>query len=143
MRSRTVIRPLACWRATRSSPPSCAASCSRRASSSSSGCQFMVAQHTAACERGTLSLAMSQREPRLVALGYGRWVRADRIFALVPLDPEERGDGRRTYVHVDGVAAPLVASRSEKAILADVERALVEAAGVSRGAGARGDEPGR
>jgi hypothetical protein len=86
---------------------------------------------------------MSQREPRLVALGYGRWVRPDRIFALVPLDPEERGDGRRTYVHVDGVAAPLVASRSEKAILADVERALVEAAGVSRSAGARGDEPGR
>jgi hypothetical protein len=86
---------------------------------------------------------MSQREPRLVALGYGRWVRADRIFALVPLDPVERGDGRRTYVHVDGVAAPLVASRSEKAILADVERALVEAAGVSRSAGARGDEPAR
>jgi hypothetical protein len=77
----------------------------------------------------------------LVALGYGRWVRADRIFALVPLDPDERGDGRRTYVHVDGIATPLVASRSEKAILADVERALVEAAGVPRGAGPRSDEP--
>jgi hypothetical protein len=83
---------------------------------------------------------MSQREPRLVPLGYGRWVRADRIFALVPLDSEERGDGRRTYVHVDGIGAPLVASRSEKAILADVERALVEAAGVSRSAGQRMEE---
>jgi hypothetical protein len=86
---------------------------------------------------------MSQREPRLVALGYGRWVRADRIFALVPLDPEERGDGRRTYVHVEGIAAPLVASRSEKAILIDVERALVEAAGVPRGGPGRGEEPVR
>jgi hypothetical protein len=85
---------------------------------------------------------MLQREPRLVALGYGRWVRADRIFALVPLDPEERGDGRRTYVHVEGVSAPLVASRSEKAILADVERALVEAAGVPRSVSAR-DEVAR
>ena len=66
----------------------------------------------------------------MVALGYGKWVRADRIFALVPLDPEERGEGRRTYVHVDGVAAPLTASRSERAILADVEAALAEAAGI-------------
>jgi hypothetical protein len=68
----------------------------------------------------------------MVALGYGRWVRADRIFALVPLDAEDRGEGRRTYVHVDGVDAPLVASRSERAILADVETALVEAAGIPR-----------
>jgi hypothetical protein len=68
----------------------------------------------------------------MVPLGYGKWVRADRVFALIPLDPEERGEGRRTYVHVDGVAAPLVASRSERAILADVEQALLEAAGVPR-----------
>jgi hypothetical protein len=71
-------------------------------------------------------------ESKLVSLGYGRFVRADRVFALVPLDPSERGDGRRTYVHVDGMAEPLVASRSEKAILADVEEALTEAAGMPR-----------
>ena len=71
-------------------------------------------------------------DPRLISLGYGRWVRADRVFALVPLAPDERGDGRRTYVHVDGLAEPLVASRSERAILADVEAALAEAAGVPR-----------
>lgn len=75
---------------------------------------------------------MPRREPRMVALGYGRWVRADRIFALVPLDPDERGDGRRTFVHVEGVDSPLVASRSERAILADIETALVEAAGIPR-----------
>jgi len=68
----------------------------------------------------------------MVALGYGRFVRADRVFALVPLPPAERGEGKRTYVHVDGVAEPLVASRSERAILADVEAALAEAAGVPK-----------
>jgi hypothetical protein len=75
---------------------------------------------------------MAKRDPRMVALGYGRFVRADRIFALVPLPPEERGEGRRTYVHVDGVGEPLVASRSERAIMADVETALNEAAGIPR-----------
>ena len=74
----------------------------------------------------------TKRDPRLVSLGYGKFVRADRVFALVPLDAAERGEGRRTYVHVDGLSEPLVASRSEKAILADVEAALTEAAGVPR-----------
>lgn len=82
----------------------------------------------------------------MVALGYGRFVRADRVFALVPLPPSERGDGRRTYVHVEGIAEPLVASRSERAILRDVEDALAEAAGVpprrrsGSGGGAKGQE---
>jgi hypothetical protein len=77
-------------------------------------------------------VATPKREPRLVSLGYGRLVRADRIYALIPLGPEERGEGRRTYVHVEGLSEPLVASRSEKAILADVEAALTEAAGIPR-----------
>jgi hypothetical protein len=68
----------------------------------------------------------------MVALGYGRFVRADRVFALVPLPAAERGDGRRTYVHVEGIGEPLVASRSERAIMADVEEALAEAAGVPK-----------
>lgn len=74
----------------------------------------------------------TKRDPRLVSLGYGKFARADRIYALVPLDPADRGDGRRTYVHVDGLAEPIVASRSEKAILADVEAAITEAAGIPR-----------
>jgi hypothetical protein len=77
-------------------------------------------------------MAAKKRDPRLVSLGYGKFVRADRVFALVPLDADERGEGRRTYVHVDGLSEPLVASRSEKAILADVEAALTEAAGIPR-----------
>jgi hypothetical protein len=75
---------------------------------------------------------MAKRDPRMVALGYGKFVRADRVFALVPLEGEDRRDGHRTYVHVDGMAEPLVASRSERAIMADVEAALAEAAGVPR-----------
>jgi hypothetical protein len=85
---------------------------------------------------------MAKRDARMVSLGYGRYVKADRIFALVPLAAGERGDGRRTYVHVDGLDEPLVASRSERAILADVEAALVEAAGVPQRSrrGTRGDQ---
>lgn len=60
----------------------------------------------------------------LVPLGYGKFVRADRVFALVPLEGPDRGDGRRTLVHVEGIAEPLVASRSEGAIARDVAVAL-------------------
>jgi len=75
---------------------------------------------------------MPKRDPRMVPLGYGKFVRADRVFALVPLERAERQDGRRTYVHVDGLSEPIVASRSERAIMADVEQALAEAAGIPR-----------
>lgn len=75
---------------------------------------------------------MPKREPRMVSLGYGKYVRADRVIAVVPLEAGERGEGRRTYVHVDGLTQPVVASRSERAILADVEAALTEAAGIPR-----------
>jgi hypothetical protein len=60
----------------------------------------------------------------MVPLGYGKFVRADRVYALVPLEGHDRGDGRRTLVHVDGIEQPLVASRSESAIARDVAVAL-------------------
>ena len=81
---------------------------------------------------------MPKREARMIPLGYGKLVRADRIYALVPIEAGDRGDGRRTYVHVDGLSEPLVASRSERAILADVEAALTEAAGIPRRRGRTG-----
>lgn len=85
---------------------------------------------------------MADRAARMIPLGYGKWVRADRVFAVIPLEAAERGDGRRTYVHADGLSEPLVASRSERAILADVEAALAEAAGVPRRRSARtSDQP--
>lgn len=83
----------------------------------------------------------AKRQPRMVPLGYGKWVRADRVFAVVPLAADERGEGRRTYVHVEGLDQPVIASRSERAILADLEAALTEAAGIPRaGRGRSGQE---
>lgn len=60
----------------------------------------------------------------LVPLGYGKFVRADRVYALVPLEGGERGDGRRTLVHIEGIEEPVIASRSEAAIARDVALAL-------------------
>jgi hypothetical protein len=85
-------------------------------------------------------MPIPKRDPRMVSLGYGKFVKADRVYALVPLEAGERGEGRRTYVHVDGLAEPIVASRSERAILADVEAALTEAAGIPRRRGRAGQE---
>jgi hypothetical protein len=53
----------------------------------------------------------------MVFLGYGKYARADRIYALEPLVGEERGGGRRTLVWVEGVVDPIVASRTERTIL--------------------------
>ncbi len=64
------------------------------------------------------------RLPALIPLGYGKFVRADRVFALVPLEGPDRGDGRRTLVYVEGIEEPIVASRSEGAIARDVAGAL-------------------
>jgi hypothetical protein len=81
---------------------------------------------------------LTARDIGMVALGYGKYVRATDIVALIPIEDDDRGHGRRTYVHVAGLDAPIVASRSAGAILADMERA----AGVPsapRGGAARDD----
>ena len=67
---------------------------------------------------------MARFVPPLIALGYGKLIRADRIFALVPLEGPDRGDRRRTLVFVEGISEPVVASRSEAAIARDLEDAL-------------------
>jgi hypothetical protein len=59
----------------------------------------------------------------MVALGFGKYVRADRIYALEPLEGDERGHGARTRVWVEGIPDPIVASRSERAIIADMSDA--------------------
>ena len=80
--------------------------------------------------------AMRAADIGMVPLGYGRFVRADDIVAVLPIE-DGRGRGRRTYVHVAGLAAPIVASRSEASILADMK-----AAGSSRQVDARPNERG-
>jgi hypothetical protein len=59
-------------------------------------------------------------ESKMIPLGFGKYVRADRVYALEPLGEGERGNGARTRVWVEGIVEPLVASRSERAILADL-----------------------
>lgn len=56
----------------------------------------------------------------MVFLGFGKWARADRIYALEPIRGDDRGGGRRTRVWVDGVPDPVVASRTERTILHDM-----------------------
>ena len=56
----------------------------------------------------------------MVALGFGKYARSDRIFALEPLLGEERGDGRRTRVWIEGIPEPIVAARTEGTILRDM-----------------------
>jgi len=53
----------------------------------------------------------------MIFLGFGKYARADRIYALEPLGEGERGHGRRTRVWVEGVPEPIVASRTERTIL--------------------------
>ncbi|MGO9956426.1 MAG: hypothetical protein ACLP50_10665 [Solirubrobacteraceae bacterium] len=79
------------------------------------------------------------RPTQMVPLGYGKFARADRVYALVPLEGAERGDGRRTLVYVEGIDAPLVASRSEVAIAGDLAIALGHAAAPRR----HDDHPGQ
>ena len=57
---------------------------------------------------------------RMVFLGFGKWARADRIYALQPITGDSRGGGQRTLVWVEGIADPLVASRTERTILHDM-----------------------
>jgi hypothetical protein len=56
----------------------------------------------------------------MVFLGFGKYARADGIYALDPLVGDERGGGRRTRVWVEGIAEPVVASRTERTILHDM-----------------------
>jgi len=79
----------------------------------------------------------------MVPLGYGKFVRADRVFALVPLEGADRGDGRRTLVYVEGMEEPIVASRSEGAIAGELADALGQArpSGGRDGAAIAGQDP--
>ena len=61
---------------------------------------------------------MADGSPRMIFLGFGKYVRADKIYALEPLPEGERGHGARTRVWVDGIPSPIIASRTERAVIA-------------------------
>jgi hypothetical protein len=55
----------------------------------------------------------------MVALGYGKYFKSDSIIGLQPVE-EGRGPGKRTYVYIEQHLEPIIASRSEGAILRDM-----------------------
>jgi hypothetical protein len=69
---------------------------------------------------------MDIKPDRMVYLGYGKYWRSDAIVGLMPI-AAERGPGRRTEVYTATLDQPIVASRSESAILQDMAIASDEA----------------
>lgn len=72
---------------------------------------------------------MIVKENSIVPLGYGKYVRSDKIVALEPIE-EDRGPGRRTRVYVEKIDNPIIASRTENSIIAnisEVPREMMEA----------------
>jgi hypothetical protein len=63
--------------------------------------------------------AMRIAKGHMVALGYGKYFRSDSIVGMEPIE-EGRGPGKRTTVYVEHLPMPLIASRSEGAILRDL-----------------------
>jgi hypothetical protein len=55
----------------------------------------------------------------MVPLGYGKFFRSEKIMGLEPVE-EGRGPGSRTRVYIEALPAPIIASRSEGAILGDL-----------------------
>lgn len=55
----------------------------------------------------------------IVPLGYGKYFRSESIVGLEPIE-EGRGPGKRTKVYIAHLDAPMIASRSESAILGDL-----------------------
>lgn len=62
---------------------------------------------------------MEIRKDVIVALGYGKFIRSDKIIGLEPIE-DDRGPGKRTYVYVEGVKSPMIASRTETTILSNM-----------------------
>jgi hypothetical protein len=60
---------------------------------------------------------MANGTNRMVFLGFGKYARADKIYALEPLTGDDRGGGRRTRVWIEGVPDPIIAGRTERTIL--------------------------
>ncbi len=64
---------------------------------------------------------------QLISLGYGKYVRSDDVVAVEPIT-DGRGPRHRSRVWLRGIPDPLVASRSEGAIVDDLVTPLEEAA---------------
>lgn len=62
---------------------------------------------------------MEIRKNVIVPLGYGKYVRSDKVTVLEPIE-DDRGPGRRTKVYVEELKEPIIASRTETSIVANI-----------------------
>lgn len=62
---------------------------------------------------------MDIKPDQMISLGYGKYWRSDDVVGLMRIE-EDRGPGRRTAVYTASLPEPIVASRSENAILQDM-----------------------
>lgn len=72
---------------------------------------------------------MEIKEGVMVALGYGKFARSDKIISMQRIE-DDRGPGKRTIVYVEEVKSPIIASRTENSILAsmvEIPRSELEA----------------
>lgn len=68
---------------------------------------------------------MDVKAGRMVSLGYGKYWRSDAIVGLKRIE-QDRGPGRRTEVYTSTLDQPIIASRSERAMLQDMAVATDE-----------------
>ncbi|MBA2507605.1 MAG: hypothetical protein H0V32_02625 [Nocardioidaceae bacterium] len=59
-------------------------------------------------------------ESRMVSPGFGKYARADRVFAVEPRRGDDRSVGWRTRGWVEGIGDPVIASRTERTTLHDI-----------------------
>jgi len=63
---------------------------------------------------------MADGSGRMIFLGFGKYARADKIYAVEPIVGKDRGGGHRTRVWIEGVPDPIIAGRTERTILHDM-----------------------
>ena len=63
---------------------------------------------------------MADGAGRMIFLGFGKYARADKIYAVEPIVGKDRGGGHRTRVWIEGVPDPIIAGRTERTILHDM-----------------------
>ncbi len=62
---------------------------------------------------------MEIKRNEIIPLGYGKYYRSDKIIGMEPIE-QDRGPARRTFVYIEGRSEPVVAARSEAALLKDL-----------------------
>lgn len=64
---------------------------------------------------------MEVRKDVMIALSYSKYARSDKIIAMGPIE-DDRGPGHKTRVFVEELGRPIIASRTENTILANMVR---------------------